>query len=75
MHLNIPDVKRKRVVIVGAGFGGITLVKKLIKSNFQVVSLNRDNFHQFPPLLYQVATAGLEPTAIAFPMEWKINNL
>jgi len=45
MYLNIPDEKRKRIVIVGAGFGGITLVRKLIKSNFQVVLLVNNNIY------------------------------
>ena len=74
MNLNIPKAHKKRIVIVGAGFGGIELAKRLSKSDFQIVLLDRENFHQFPPLLYQVATAGLEPTAIAFPIRKLVRN-
>jgi len=65
---NIPDSPFPRVVIIGAGFGGINLVKALRKKPFQVVLINRNNYHFFQPLLYQVATAGLEPGSIAFPL-------
>lgn len=59
---------QKRVVIVGAGFSGLTLAKKLSSKYFQVVLLDKNNYHQFQPLLYQVATAGLEPSSISFPL-------
>lgn len=65
---NIPESKLPRVVIVGGGFAGLKLARKLIKGNFQVVLLDRNNYHQFQPLFYQVATAGLEPSAISFPL-------
>ena len=65
---NIPDSSFPRVVILGAGFAGINLVKALRKKPFQVVLINRNNYHFFQPLLYQVATAGLEPGSIAFPL-------
>ena len=68
MAINIPESNQKRVVIVGAGFGGFTLAKKLAKKNFQVVLLDRNNYHQFQPLFYQVAMAGLEPSSISFPL-------
>lgn len=67
MNPNIPVTDRKRIVIIGGGFGGLTLANKLRKSNFQLVLLDRTNYHQFQPLLYQVATAGLNPGSIAFP--------
>ena len=66
--LNIPPSKFKRVVVIGAGFGGINLVKHLRSLNFQVVLIDRNNYHLFQPLLYQVATGGLEAGAIAFPI-------
>jgi NADH dehydrogenase len=59
---------QKRVVIVGAGFAGLTLAKKLSPKYFQVILLDKNNYHQFQPLLYQVATAGLEPSSISFPL-------
>lgn len=65
---NIPDLDRPRVVIVGGGFAGLKLARKLSKEQFQVVLFDRYNYHQFQPLFYQVATAGLEPSAIAFPL-------
>lgn len=68
MSINIPETTKERVVIIGAGFGGFTLAQKLLKSSFQVVLLDRNNFHQFQPLFYQVAMAGLEPSSIAFPL-------
>lgn len=59
---------QKRVVIVGAGFAGLTLAKKLSAKHFQIVLLDKNNYHQFQPLLYQVATSGLEPSSISFPL-------
>jgi NADH dehydrogenase len=69
MHINIPDTDQKRVVIIGGGFGGLTLARKLAKHpEFQVVLIDKNNFHQFQPLFYQVAMAGLEPSSIVFPL-------
>lgn len=68
LSLNIPDTAKPRVVIVGGGFGGTNLAKKLSDKYFQVVLFDRQNYHGFWPLLYQVATAGLEPDAIAEPL-------
>lgn len=67
MKFNIPETPQKRVVIVGGGFGGLTLARKLAKSDFQVVLIDKNNYHQFQPLFYQVAMAGLEPSSIVFP--------
>lgn len=67
MKFNIPDTPQKRVVIVGGGFGGLTLARKLAKSDFQIVLIDKNNYHQFQPLFYQVAMAGLEPSSIVFP--------
>jgi NADH:ubiquinone reductase (H+-translocating) len=66
--LNIPESDKKRVVIVGCGFAGLTLAKKLRNKDFQVVVLDKHNYHQFPPLFYQVASAGLEESSILFPL-------
>lgn len=65
LHLEIPTSTKPRIVIIGGGFAGIQLVKSLKNSNFQIVLLDRHNYHTFQPLLYQVATAGLEPDSIA----------
>ncbi|MDD3744717.1 MAG: NAD(P)/FAD-dependent oxidoreductase [Lentimicrobiaceae bacterium] len=68
MALNIPETKLKRLVVIGAGFAGLKLVKKLRASDYQIVLIDRHNFHQFQPLFYQVAVAGLEPSSISFPL-------
>ena len=65
---NIPKKEQERIVIVGSGFAGLKLLQRLKGKGFQIVMLDRNNFHQFQPLLYQVATAGLEPSAISFPI-------
>jgi len=56
-----------RVVVVGAGFGGLHVAAKLAHANVEVLVLDRNNYHGFWPLLYQVATAGLDPASIAYP--------
>ncbi len=68
MSINIKDTSRKRIVIVGAGFAGLSLARKLANSEYEVVLLDRNNYHQFQPLFYQVAMAGLEPSSISFPL-------
>ena len=68
MPVNIPKTDQKRIVIIGAGFAGLKLARKIYKHNFQVVLIDRNNYHQFQPLFYQVATSGLEPSAISFPL-------
>ncbi len=65
---NIPKMEKKRVLIVGNGFAGLKLMRKIGLDGFQIVMIDKNNFHQFQPLLYQVATAGLEPSAISFPL-------
>jgi NADH dehydrogenase len=69
MIFNIPNTKEPRIVIVGAGFGGLSLARKLAKTNYQIILIDKNNYHQFQPLFYQVAMAGLEPSSIAFPLE------
>src|SRR5579862_3852273 len=61
---------RKRVIIVGGGFGGLTAAQKLAKAPVSITLLDAKNFHTFQPLLYQVATAGLSPGEIAAPIRW-----
>lgn len=64
----VPETKLERIVIIGGGFGGIELVKRLDKKRFQVVMIDRNNYHIFQPLLYQVATGGLAPDSVSFPI-------
>ena len=59
---------RPRVVIVGAGFGGLAAAKALARTPAEVVLIDRRNYHLFQPLLYQVATAALSPADIAWPI-------
>ena len=66
--MNIPQSKNPRIVIIGGGFAGIALAKKLKNKNVQVVLLDKHNYHTFQPLLYQVATGGLEAGSIAYPI-------
>jgi NADH dehydrogenase len=59
-----------RVVIVGAGFGGLTAARRIARLPVQLTVIDRKNHHTFQPLLYQVATAGLSPGEIAAPIRW-----
>ncbi|MEZ5147567.1 MAG: FAD-dependent oxidoreductase [Bacteroidales bacterium] len=64
----IPETTKKRIIIAGGGFAGLKLARKLAGGPYQVVLIDRHNYHQFQPLFYQVATAGLEPSSISFPL-------
>ena len=66
--MNIPKSSFPRIIIIGGGFAGIALAKKLSKQEVQVVLLDKHNYHTFQPLLYQVSTGGLEPDSIAYPI-------
>lgn len=66
--MNIPEVNAPRVVVIGGGFAGLQLVRRLRKEPFQVVLIDKHNYHTFQPLLYQVATSGLEPDSIGYPI-------
>ena len=66
--MNIPRTSCPRIVIIGGGFAGISLARKLSKLEVQVVLLDKHNYHTFQPLLYQVSTGGLEPDSIAYPI-------
>ncbi|MCC5928700.1 MAG: NAD(P)/FAD-dependent oxidoreductase [Cyclobacteriaceae bacterium] len=71
---NLPDADFERIVIVGGGFAGVRMAQKLSKSPYQVVLIDKNNYHQFQPLFYQVATSGLEPSAISFPIRKIFKN-
>src|SRR5262252_7246099 len=66
--------ERPRVLIVGAGFGGLNAARALAKAPVQITLIDRKNFHTFQPLLYQVATAGLSPGEIAAPIRWNMRG-
>src|SRR6202142_2844906 len=63
-----------RVVIVGSGFGGLVATRALARYPVRITLIDRQNFHTFQPLLYQVATAGLSPGEIAAPIRWILRN-
>ena len=67
MSINIQRNQKKRVVIVGGGLGGLRLAEDLYGVGMQVVLIDKNNFHQFPPLIYQRASAGIDPSSISFP--------
>ena len=68
MDTNLPVSAQPRVVIIGCGFGGLRLAQTLRKAPVQVVVIDRNNYHNFQPLLYQVATGALEADSIAYPI-------
>ncbi len=70
----LPDSNLQRVVVIGGGFAGLSLIEGLKNKEVQVVLLDKNNYHQFQPLLYQVATSGLEPDSIAFPYRKQISK-
>jgi NADH:ubiquinone reductase (H+-translocating) len=75
MFPNLSKTNQSRVVIIGAGFGGLMLARKLSKrTDLQIVLIDKNNYHQFQPLFYQVAMAGLEPSSIAFPLRKVFQN-
>jgi len=73
--MNLPKTSQKRIVIIGGGFGGISLAKALKNIDAQVVLIDRHNYHTFQPLLYQVSTSGLEPDSIAYPIRKVLKRL
>ena len=73
--MNIPQTSFPRVVIIGGGFAGLAAAKGLEEQELQVVLIDKHNYHTFQPLLYQVATGGLEPDSIAFPLRKRFNDV
>ena len=73
--MNIPQTSFPRVIIIGGGFAGLAVAKGLRKKDLQIVLIDKHNYHTFQPLLYQVATGGLEPDSIAFPLRKTIKDL
>ncbi|WP_430965623.1 NAD(P)/FAD-dependent oxidoreductase [Spongiimicrobium sp. 2-473A-2-J] len=73
--MNLPETEKKRIIIIGGGFAGISLAKKLKNVSAQVVLIDKRNYHTFQPLLYQVSTSGLEPDSIAYPIRKVLRKL
>ena len=66
--LNIPNIDLPRIAVVGCGFAGLKLVKEINSEFYQTVLIDKNNFHTFQPLMYQVASSGLEPDSIVYPI-------
>lgn len=66
---------QQHIVIIGGGFAGLNLAKKLDKSKFKITILDKNNFHSFPPLFYQIASSGLEPSSISFPFRREMRKM
>ena len=66
--MNIPNIDLPRIVVIGCGFTGLKFSKKIDSKVYQVVLLDKNNYHTFQPLLYQVASSGLEPDSIVYPI-------
>ena len=67
--------KKEHIVIIGGGFAGLNLVKRLDKNRYNVTLVDRNNYHSFPPLFYQIASSGLDPGSISFPFRREMRKL
>ena len=65
----------EHIVIIGGGFAGLHLAKKLDKNKYRITIIDKHNFHCFPPLFYQIASSGLEPSSISFPFRREMRRL
>lgn len=63
---------REHIVVIGGGFAGLNFVKQIDKQKYRVTLLDRNNFHSFPPLFYQIASGGLDPGSICFPFRREV---
>ena len=63
-----------KIVIIGAGFGGISIAKSFKNKPVNVLLIDKHNYHNFQPLMYQIATGGLEPDSIAYPVRRIFRN-
>jgi NADH dehydrogenase len=68
INLNIPNIDLPRIVVVGSGFAGLEIVKEINSKHYQSALLDKNNFHTFQPLMYQVESSGLEPDSIVYPI-------
>lgn len=68
------DTAKKKIVVIGGGFAGLNFVKHIDKKKYDVTLLDRNNFHSFPPLFYQVAAAGVDASSICFPLRRELRK-
>ncbi len=66
--------EKKRIVIIGGGFGGLNVIKNIDKKKYDILLIDRNNFHSFPPLFYQIASSGLDPGSISFPFRRELRK-
>lgn len=66
---------RQTIVVIGAGFAGLNFVKRIDKSRYKVILVDRNNFHSFPPLFYQIASSGLDASNISFPLRREFKRM
>lgn len=66
--------KKQRIVVVGGGFAGMNFVKHIDKRKYEVILVDKHNYHAFPPLFYQVASSELDPTSICFPLRREVRK-
>lgn len=69
------QLAKERVVVIGGGFAGLNLVKHLDKKRYDVTLIDRNNYHSFPPLFYQIASSGLDPGSISFPFRREMRKV
>jgi len=74
MDLNIPNINLPRVVVIGAGFAGLKFALKIDSKRYQTVLIDKNNYHTFQPLMYQVASSGLEANSIIYPIRKAFKN-
>lgn len=72
--MDVPNIDLPRIVVLGAGFAGLQVALGADADHYQVVLIDKNNYHLFQPLLYQVASAGLEPDSIAYPIRKTLHN-
>lgn len=68
------DGQRERIVVIGGGFAGLNFIKSLGRDKYDVILVDTNNYHSFPPLFYQVASSGLEPASISFPFRRELRR-
>ena len=68
-------MEQQHIVIIGGGFAGLNLAKRLDKRKYKVTIIDKNNFHSFPPLFYQIASSGLEPSSISFPFRREMRRM
>lgn len=69
------EMTKQRVLIIGGGFAGLNAAKKLDKKKYDVTIVDRNNYHSFPPLFYQIASSGLDPGNISFPLRREVRRI